>query len=168
MNELKQITSEDYTSEYFAYHVWKYKSGAWANRINELLSVVNPSSQDIIADIGCGIGTLAIECAKKGSRVYAIDYSQVALDIAENLSKEIGVFDKLTFVNSSVQTISIGDSEVNKVICADIVEHLYPKEFDSLLAESYRILRSNGTITISTPNPKHGSFVGMLPSPIYG
>ena len=162
---MKKVTDKDYTDEYFRLQVRRYKElDEWARtRIKNVLSTVKPSKRDIIADIGCGIGTFAIECAKRGSYVYAVDYSQVALDIAKGLRKEMGV-DRITFINSSVDDIPIEDCKVNKAICADLVEHLYPKEFDALLKELHRIVKKDGYVYIYTPNPKN--LVGLLPDPI--
>ena len=41
------------------------------------------------------------------------------------------------------------------VVCADLVEHLYPDQFESMLDECFRVLKPGGRVVIWTPNPGH-------------
>ncbi|MFC1966409.1 SAM-dependent methyltransferase [Chloroflexota bacterium] len=163
---MKRVTSEDYTSEYFEYAADRYREGSeWArNKIDNVLPLLELSKGDIIADIGCGIGTFALESAKEGYRVYAVDYSPVALGIARQLAGEIGVTGKITFILSSVEKIPIDSGAVDKVVSANFIEHLYPEQFDVLLRELSRIIKDGGCVVLYAPNPHEWNT--RIPRPI--
>lgn len=152
---MKRVTSEDYVREYFEYAAERYKErDEWArNKINNVLPHLELSRHDIVADIGCGIGTFALESAKESCQVYAVDYSPVALEIARELATEMGVSDKITFILSSVENIPIDDGTIDKVVSANFVEHLYPEQFDALLKELKRMVKNGGCVVIYAPNP---------------
>lgn len=163
--EKKRVTVKDYTEEYFERLVqfWKDSSVEARETANEILSVIKPSGRDVIADIGCGPGIYTIECAKRGSYIYAIDFSRIVLNMAKKLSREFNVFDSIAFINATTEAIALNDSSVNKAICIDVVEHLYPEQFDLLLTELFRITKNNGIVIIYTPSP---GFITHLPNPV--
>lgn len=159
------VTAKDYTREYFELQFKAFKEmKEWAEtRIREVLSFAEPSQKDVIVDIGCGTGTFAIECAKRGSQAYGVDFSREGLVIAKRVAKEAGVSTKVDFINSAAGGVAIKENSINKVICADLVEHLYPQQFEDLLSEAYRILRNGGYAVIYTPSP---GLLTELPEPI--
>lgn len=66
---------------------WNKRSSEMAPRmqksdyVEDFISKMSISQDDIILDIGCGPGTLAIPLAKKASKVIAVDFSQSMLDL---------------------------------------------------------------------------------------
>lgn len=161
----KRVTAKDYDEEYFELQFLAFKKmKKWAQtRIKEVLSFAEVSEQDIIADVGCGTGTFTIECAKKGSQAYGLDFSRNGLYIAKRASKEAGISDRVDFIESSAEALAMKENSVNKVICADLVEHLYSSQFEALLTELVRITKIGGTVIIYTPSP---SLISKLPAPI--
>ena len=59
-------------------------------------------------------------------------------------------FSQCEFIIADAQQLPFRDQTIDKIICADIIEHLDRPE--QLIAESQRVLRENGSIVISTPN----------------
>jgi len=55
-----------------------------------------------IIDLGCGPGTLAILCAKKGAQVVAIDASEEMIMFATEKSQKEGVSDNITFIHGDI------------------------------------------------------------------
>ena len=49
-------------------------------------------------DIGCGAGSLAIACARRGAQVTGIDISPLMLDIARQKVKQAGLEDSITLM----------------------------------------------------------------------
>ncbi|MHA2073597.1 MAG: corrinoid protein-associated methyltransferase CpaM [Candidatus Hodarchaeales archaeon] len=90
----------------------EYESGIaklTAGKINEvyekILTYVNEG--DKILDLGCGPGTLAIACTKKGAEVTAIDFSEKMITFADQKSKEEGVSEKITFIHGNMTQLEI-------------------------------------------------------------
>lgn len=60
-----------------------------------------------VLDLGCGPGTLAILCAKKGAEVTAIDLSEKMITYAAEKSEEEGVSDKITFIQGDITQLDL-------------------------------------------------------------
>lgn len=58
-------------------------------------------------------------------------------------------------VRADVQFLPFMSTSINKVVCADLVEHLHPNEYLNLLGECRRVLLNAGKLGIYTPNPSH-------------
>lgn len=149
-----RVTSSDYTKEYYQLDLCRYqtKNDFYEKRVNRVLPCLDVKSHDTIVDLGCGVGTFAIEVAKKAKLVYAIDYSQPALDIVEEIIKQRGITNIITLKNSATST-QLASESVDKIVLADLVEHLYYEQFIKAIRESNRILKPNGLVCIYTPNP---------------
>ncbi len=76
---------------------WDSKSADMAPRmirskyVDDFISKMSVDSDDVILDIGCGPGTLAIPLAKMAKKVIAIDFSPKMLEVLENYAREEGV-----------------------------------------------------------------------------
>ena len=51
--------------------------------------------------------------------------------------------------------IILGDSSLGGIFCSHVIEHLHPPEALRLIRESYRVLKSGGTLVLVTPNPQN-------------
>ena len=65
--------------------------------VNEFISRMDICEEDVILDIGCGPGTLAIPLAKKVKQVIAIDFSRHMLDELEAYAKKDGITNIKTY-----------------------------------------------------------------------
>ena len=125
------------------------------HRIRNVLGLVNPRSDDLILDLGCGMGTFTVVCSKLAGKAVGLDFSTASPSIAKRLIKSHGNPLKAEFVCADVQHLPFKARMFSKIICADLVEHLYPQQYKMLLLEAHRVLRMNGVLTIYTPNPTH-------------
>ena len=73
----KAVTVKDYTREYFELRLRaRRETRDWAEiRIRDVLPFAEPSEKDVIADVGCGIGTFVIECAKNSNSINDFEFS---------------------------------------------------------------------------------------------
>lgn len=147
---------EKYAPTYFLRHIdaFKKRSRWMSYRINIVLELITPKVNDIILDLGCGIGTFTIEFSKS-SRIIGVDLSTAALRLARELIKVYGKPEQADFICADVQHLPFKRSSSNKLICADLVEHLYPYQFLKLINEGRDVLKKNGIIAIYTPNASH-------------
>lgn len=76
---------------------WDEKSSSMASRmiksdyVEEFISKMDIDLDDVVLDIGCGPGTLAIPLAKMAKKVIAIDFSEGMLSELKKYAKEEGV-----------------------------------------------------------------------------
>jgi uncharacterized protein (TIRG00374 family) len=103
---------------------------------------------DVIIDIGCGSGVQLKEIGKKGySLAIGIDVNLNAIRFARERS-----LPDTEFIIADAQYLPIKSSSADKIICAEIIEHLkYPKH---LVNEITRVLKHGGVVVITTPNDK--------------
>jgi len=103
---------------------------------------------DVIIDVGCGSGVLLKELGKKGySLAVGIDVNLNAIRFARERS-----LPDTEFIIADVQYLPIKSSSANKIVCAEIIEHL--KHPQHLVNEIARVLQHGGVVVITTPNDK--------------
>jgi ubiquinone/menaquinone biosynthesis C-methylase UbiE len=85
----------------------EYESGIvklTAGKINvvyeKILEHIKEGSK--VLDLGCGPGTLAVLCAKKGAQVVAIDFSDEMITFATEKSHQEEVSDNITFIKGDI------------------------------------------------------------------
>ncbi len=100
-----------------------------------------------ILEIGCGDGGV-VQYLKGENEVYAADISKNAVKFL----REKGI--KAFLVDVSKEKLPFGDSSFDAVIALEVFEHL--KSPQSAAEEIQRVLRKNGRLIISTPNPRSG------------
>ncbi|WP_455368729.1 corrinoid protein-associated methyltransferase CpaM [[Eubacterium] cellulosolvens] len=104
-----------------------------------------------ILEIGCGIGTLALSCAKKGASVIAIDISRQMLKIAERKILEHNLIDKIKLKEMGAIELekAFNDNTFDRIISTLVFSELYADEQKYVLNKAYRILKPNGLIIIA-------------------
>ncbi len=161
MQTVKQ-TCYIYGNEYQNHQANKYKNrntNHWKGRIDLALNLVKKYNEEIlkakdkkdivIVDIGCSIGTFAIEFAKLGFRSYGIDFDSSALEIAKELSKEENI--DVKFINNDISNWStLSLPKIDIAICFDIFEHLHDDELGALLLSLKNQLSKNGKLIFHT------------------
>ena len=139
-------------------HDW-YRSGRWRARVRGVFSEVRPylRSHARALDVGCAIGTFAIELARvEGVSVTALDFSQTALARARANAQAEGVAGAVQFVAAEAERIALKGSAYDLVIAADVIEHL--QDPDSFLAEARRLLKPGGVLVLETCNTEFRGF----------
>jgi glycosyltransferase 2 family protein len=113
------------------------------DKIKKMLGALN---SDVILDIGCGSGVQIRSLGLgKPNLIIRVDVNRNALLYAKK--KEISHSE---FLIADAQQLPFRKQTIDKIICAEIIEHLSNPE--QLIAESQRVLRQDGSIVISTPN----------------
>ena len=120
------------------------------DKIKDMIAeVVEPN--DEILDIGCGTGTLALRCLKKGAKVTGLDSSEFMLEQAEKNATEHGVSDRLQLIKDSVtQLRKYFQEESFDIIVATASLGEFPKSYlDYILRDCARILKKGGRLIIA-------------------
>lgn len=115
-------------------------------RTDTIKKMLGASNGDVILDVGCGSGVQlrSLEIASP-KLLIGTDVNRNALIYAKN--KKIP---QSEFIVADAQYLPFKSQTVNKIICAEIIEHLNEPEL--MIAETQRVLQNGGSIVISTPN----------------
>lgn len=142
-----------YLGDCGGYDVFKRTHGEELDqRLAAVLSLVNPLRGEVVLDLGCGRGELAYHMARAGAEVTAVDYSETAVEIARQHYADKGAGLKLTYQQGDVCCLDTS-SRYNKVVAADLVEHLDEAALDQMLAHAALVLDKPGWVVIHTaPN----------------
>jgi SAM-dependent methyltransferase len=118
-------------------------------RLAALAGLVEPGPRDRILDLGCAAGALTHFFSQSGATVIGIDSEPRAIAKARSL------FPGLEFVEADVASLPFANGSFDKAVAGDLVEHLGDEAFTNMLREVRRVLVSEGTLSIYTPNPRH-------------
>ena len=125
--------------------VWNEENAIWyaeqyGDHISNDLTInnIDLNSNDILLDIGCGIGTAVKIASKKchDGMVYGIDPTETMINIAK---KDLVITSNIKFSIGSAENIPLEDESVNKIIAINSIHHWddYNKGFfDCLLYTS--------------------------------
>lgn len=155
-------TSYTYGEESQRPMVEKYRNRAnnhWKHRIALAQRLVTehvtphqagrPVQDQVVLDVGCSIGTFALEFARLGYRAYGVDFDPVAIRIARDLAREEGM--GATFLEMDVADWSTSElPRIDAAVCMDIFEHLHDDELGALLQSLKRNLSRDGRVVFST------------------
>ncbi|MDP3725654.1 MAG: methyltransferase domain-containing protein [bacterium] len=103
---------------------------------------VESASSPRLLDVGCSNGEFLFFAKQRGFETYGVELNKLTAEIAiaNGLNVKIGTLENAQYADNFFDVIFLGD----------IIEHM-PSPL-ALLAECRRILKSNGTLVISTPN----------------
>jgi demethylmenaquinone methyltransferase/2-methoxy-6-polyprenyl-1,4-benzoquinol methylase len=104
-----------------------------------------------VLEIGCGTGTLAISCAKKGASVVALDISSQMLAIAARKVREHDLIDKIRLEEMGAIELenAFDDNTFDRIVSTLVFSELYTNEQKYVLSQAYRILKPSGLIIIA-------------------
>lgn len=126
---------------------YRYSHGA-ENPIRKeeqvMFSLLSNGNGKKLLDVGCGIGTIALELQKKGFEVTGVDFSNVAVSKCQQKG--------LNAIVSDVDEagLKFPDKSFDVVWAGDVIEHVFDPIF--LFEEMARILKDNGRILATVPN----------------
>ncbi|NMM45583.1 class I SAM-dependent methyltransferase [Rhodospirillaceae bacterium KN72] len=102
-----------------------------------------------VVDVGCSVGTFALEFSRDGFRTVGVDFDKAAVAIAEDLAKQ----DSL---GATFRCMDLADWQGNDLpaidvaVCFDIFEHLHDDEIGALMLSLRRAMAPNGRMIFST------------------
>ncbi len=147
-DEFKQI-GKDYTSkdEVTFYDESHAKFRNISKESLQVLDRLSAKSGEALIDFGCGTGLFAIEAAKRGLQVIAIDISPAMLSYAKNKAAESGVA-SITFVESGFLHYQPVSGPVDYVTTSFALHHL-PDYWKAIaLKKMYGLLNDKGQLYI--------------------
>jgi ubiquinone/menaquinone biosynthesis C-methylase UbiE len=91
-----------------------------------------------LLDVGCGDGVLSYLFVKEGAKVCGIDYSDIAVKLAKEKTKNIGI----EFKQGSAYELPYEDNFFDIVVSSDVIEHL--EDMPKYLSEINRVVENGG------------------------
>ena len=108
-----------------------------------------------VLDLGCGNGELSVMFAKKGAKVWGVDYSKEAVVLAKERRKKLPArtAKNIHFAQMDAKRLAFDDNFFDQIICLDVFEHIYPRQLRKIILEMKRVVRPRGIIVVETsPN----------------
>ena len=104
---------------------------------------------ELVADIGCGFGNVAVLCATDFHcpNVIGINISQYQVDRSKERIARKNLQQKIAIKNMSATDLQFADNSVDKMICSEAAFH-----FDSrvdFFREAYRTLKPGGILSLA-------------------
>jgi cobalt-precorrin-6B (C15)-methyltransferase len=102
---------------------------------------IGPGSS--LLDVGCGTGSIAVEAALMGARVYAVDKSPEAVELTRLNAEKFGVADRVTAVVGEAP----GDLPRGKVFDAVFIGG-GGRRLPEIVAEALKLVRQGGRVVM--------------------
>jgi ubiquinone/menaquinone biosynthesis C-methylase UbiE len=128
----------------------KVMTGGRLDRIKDrIASEVRPGER--ILDIGCGTGTLAVRCMRRGAWVTGLDSNEFMLGQARKHAAEAGLADRLELVRDSVTQMGKHFAEGSfDVVTSTMALGEFPRDYLAyILGDCRRVLRPGGRLMIA-------------------
>lgn len=111
----------------------------------EIVQRANPSKDEICADVGCGIGYVAIPLSRVVRQVIAIDSQKEMLStlISRANDDERG---RISPVLSELPLLPMGSKVLDRIVIVNVLHEVEEKE--TLVSEVLRVLRPGGRLTV--------------------
>lgn len=112
-----------------------------------------------VLDFGCGTGYGARRLAAAALNVLAVDIDEVALDYARSGHD----MDNLQFLRNADLGDSLEAEQFNLITCFEVIEHISAEQQGELMKNLAKLLKPEGVLLISTPNPTVTALYGENP-----
>jgi cyclopropane fatty-acyl-phospholipid synthase-like methyltransferase len=118
-------------------------------RLANIEELVDPQPGDRVLDLGCAAGSMAHFLSTLGCEAIGCDDALTAIVEARRR------YPALRFDQADCSNLPYDGEAFDKLVAADLTEHLEDPMLDGMVRESFRVLRPGGTLSIHTPNPRH-------------
>ena len=168
----EQLTSNDvidlYNQDYVLHHIDGARLFDRENRRfflrpapQYVLERHGPRVGQTVLDLGCGGGELVPYLAAAGATVFALDFSNDAVEIAQSLIKKfpVSLQERVCVDRGDVKSLPYPDRFFDKVYSLDVLEHINDDELREMLREVGRVLKRDGRLIFTTPNVRKQSVI---------
>lgn len=142
--ELKRLHGQQYVDNYVA------KQSPY--RLERLLNYMNLNKSQDVADFACGNGIMMEVVAHCVKSYTGVDFSKEFIAAASRRKETLSITNA-DFVNSSIEDYCNANSgKFDVCFTMDFSEHVYDKEWISILQHIRKSLKERGVLYLHTPN----------------
>lgn len=123
-------------------------------RVDKVLQIYEPRPDERVLDLGCGWGTFCWALGHRVREMIGLDFSRKSVDLCQARLPESGLTN-VSFVCADARDTGLEAESFDLVIAADLMEHLYPDDSRAVIAESNRLLKKGGRLSVWTPHRGH-------------
>ena len=141
----------------------KITSGVSKEILDKILNHIKPNMK--VLEIGCGPGRLSIAMANKGANVTAIDKLDSMITLAKERAGEIGLENKISFIQGDVREIDLPKEEFDVVISTFVLSELSKPTRKTYFAKVTNYLKKDGLLFLADeeqPTSKSKRFQFLL------
>ena len=144
---------------------WVFTRGRERAFRKRLLNLAGVRAREMVLDVGCGTGTLAIAAKERvgccGS-VAGIDASDQMIGRARRKAERTGA--RVEFQSAAIETLPFPDASFDVVLSTLMLHHLPQRLREAGLREVRRVLKPGGRVLIVdfAPSQKPEGFLGRL------
>jgi cyclopropane fatty-acyl-phospholipid synthase-like methyltransferase len=124
-------------------------------KIRRLLSLLLPQKNELILDLGSGVGTIMIALAQTGATPLGLDYSWKSLVLARENFSTHGAGSPFRGICCDGRSICLKENSLDGIAAVDFTEHLDDAFLTPTLSEAHRILKKGGRLALYTPSVTH-------------
>lgn len=138
------------------HRAWMYDAFLWLASFGKEhdyrergLDLANLRPGEVVLDIGCGTGTLAIAAKRRvgaSGSVYGVDASPEMLARATKKAMKAGA--EIGFRNGIVEALPFGNGEFDAVLSTMMMHHIGPKSRLECAREVRRVLKPGGRVLV--------------------
>jgi 2-polyprenyl-6-hydroxyphenyl methylase/3-demethylubiquinone-9 3-methyltransferase len=141
---------EKEASELLNYYMNTFKDDYKANKATAIIGLFPNAQGKKLLDIGCGGGFYSLAAARRGvSKIVVSDISIGMIKAAKlNLLKNANL--KIEGIVADAASLPFREEYFDLVLCVDLIEHV--KRDRTLLSELHRVMKSGGSMILSTQN----------------
>ena len=110
----------------------------------ELFELADIQAEDHVLEVGCGVGTTAIEIARRfGARVTAVDIDEEMLEAARVNVRHAGFENKIELLNADIQQLPFPSETFNRVVIEAVTMFV---NRDQAAGEVVRVCKFGGRV----------------------
>lgn len=153
--DVKHIYNEDYfLNQVDGCAEYEYFQGEYDQlfeRYRNNLNLLDLKKSHDYLEYGCGRGEVCIYHSLQGGDAVGVDYSEDAINLAKNKSKELKA--NVNFFISSFSDFNAGQNRFDRIMASEFIEHISIEEGEKFFKLAYDALKPGGKLLIYTyPN----------------
>lgn len=142
--------TENYDERFLARQQQLFHDGGFEKRIQFIHDfAAGYLNGHAVLDLGCGVGTFALDFAKRGCQTVGLDISPRSIQACVENQKKLNI-ENATFIKADIQENVFQPESFDSIIAADIIEHLNPILLRKALENCFMWLRKGGALVIHT------------------
>nr|MDO8081416.1 class I SAM-dependent methyltransferase [Candidatus Freyarchaeota archaeon] len=128
----------------------KYDQYLYRRETEDIVKIIRSREAKHVLEVGTGKGRIAIELAKIGCKVTAVDVSKEMLRIAAQRAREKSVAERIIFEEGDAENLTYADNFFDAAICIAALIHIPNQQ--KCVRELARVTRTNGIVIVNQAN----------------